>query len=244
VATNRVLRTVLIAVCLVTVGTGALNALNVFFVTENLHVAAHWYGTIGMAEGIGSVVGALAAAAVAARLGNARVFAVGLVVVGLGTVVYARMPVLLAALAVIVVMAIPLGALNSVLSPLVLDATPSRLIGRVISVLNPIQQVASLAGVAVAGWLASTVLLGFHADVAGVHLGRLDSILAASGVLILIGGLYAIVALRGVDRAARPPATGADPGGPAPTADADPGGPHREPDADPEPPITATGSGC
>lgn len=234
VAANRVLRTVLIAVCVVTVGTGALNALNVFFVTDNLHAAAHWYGTIGMAEGIGSVLGALGAAAIAARLGNARVFAVGLVVVGLGTIVYARTPALLAALMVIVVLAVPLGALNSVLSPLVLDATPPRLIGRVISVLNPTQQVASLAGVAVAGWLASTVLLGFDADVAGVHLGRLDTILLAAGLLVLIGGVYAMVALRGVDRAAHHPPTDADP---EPGAD-------PEPEGDPEPPVTATGSGC
>jgi MFS family permease len=234
VAANRVLRTVLIAVCVVTVGTGALNALNVFFVTDNLHAAAHWYGTIGMAEGIGSVLGALGAAAIAARLGNARVFAVGLVVVGLGTIVYARMPALLAGLVVIVVLAVPLGALNSVLSPLVLDATPPRLVGRVISVLNPTQQVASLAGVAVAGWLASIVLLGFDADVAGVHLGRLDTILLAAGLLVLIGGVYAMVALRGVDRAPHHPPTDADPG---PGAD-------PEPEGDPEPPVTARGSGC
>ncbi|GIL27542.1 MFS transporter [Actinocatenispora comari] len=244
VAANRVLRTVLIAVCVVTVGTGALNALNVFFVTDNLHAAAHWYGTIGMAEGIGSVLGALGAAAIAARLGNARVFAVGLVVVGLGTIVYARMPALLAGLVVIVVLAVPLGALNSVLSPLVLDATPPRLVGRVISVLNPTQQVASLAGVAVAGWLASIVLLGFDADVAGVHLGRLDTILLAAGLLVLIGGVYAMVALRGVDRAAQPPAADADPSGPVVAAGTDPDGPHREPGADPEPPVTARGSGC
>nr|WP_275422647.1 hypothetical protein [Actinocatenispora thailandica] len=205
---------------------------------------------MGMAEGVGSVVGALGAAAIAARLGNARVFSIGLVLIGLGTMVYARMPALLAGLVVIVVLAVPLGAINSVLSPILLDATPSRLLGRVVSVLNPIQQVASLAGVAVAGWLASTVLLGFGTDVAGVHLGRLDTVLLAAGLLVLIGGVYAMVALRGADRATQPRAATGDPAGPAPAADAGPGGPAREsgadpePEAGPEPPVTATGSGC
>jgi hypothetical protein len=53
---------------------------------------------------------------------------------------------------------------------------------------------------AVAGWLASTVLLDFHASLAGVRLGRIDSIFEVSALLIVLGALYAAVALRGVDR--------------------------------------------
>ncbi len=39
--------------------TGALNALNVFFVTRNLHAPGSMYGYLGMAAGAGSISGAL-----------------------------------------------------------------------------------------------------------------------------------------------------------------------------------------
>ncbi|HEY3501280.1 MAG TPA: MFS transporter [Actinocatenispora sp.] len=60
---------------------------------------------------------------------------------------------------------------------------------------------AALAGIAVAGWLASTVLLGFHAAPLGVGFGRIDTIFLGAGLLIVAGGGYAVVALRGTDRA-------------------------------------------
>ncbi|GAA4203534.1 MFS transporter [Actinocatenispora rupis] len=199
---SRVLRAVLVAVAVATLGTGALNTLNVFFVGTNLHAATRWYGTLDMAVGIGAVAGALLAAAVAARLGNARVFAVGLLVVGLGIVAYARVTALWPALVLLVVVAVPLGEVNTVLGPILLRTVPAHLLGRVVSVLNPVQQVASLAGTALSGWLASTVLLGFHAAPLGVPFGRIDTVFVLAGLLIVAGGGYATVALRGTDRTA------------------------------------------
>lgn len=45
-----------IGVVIATLGSGVMNSLNVFFVTNNLHVASKWYGALGAADGIGAVL--------------------------------------------------------------------------------------------------------------------------------------------------------------------------------------------
>jgi multidrug efflux pump subunit AcrB len=39
------------------------------------------------------------------------------------------------------------------------------------------------------------VLVNFHATVANVHIGRIDTIFSVAGILIVAAGLYAYVAL-------------------------------------------------
>jgi MFS family permease len=213
VAGSRVVLALLVSVALATVGTGALNSLNVFFVTGNLHAASRWYGTLEMALGFGLVGGALVAAAVAERLGAHRVFAGGLALTGLGLVVYSRLTGLGPALVTLALVGVPLAALNTALTPVLLSAVPQSHLGRVIAVINPVQQLAWLVGVAVSGWLASTALRGLDADVAGVHLGPIDTIFTAAGLLVAAGGGYAAAAMRGMRPAA--PEAGAVAGSPA-----------------------------
>jgi hypothetical protein len=54
------------------------------------------------------------------------------------------------------------------------------MMGRVMSVFNPLQQVANIGSLAAAGFLAGTVLHGFHANVGGITFGPIDTIFAAS----------------------------------------------------------------
>lgn len=197
---NRILRAMIVAATVVALGTGAFNALGVFFVIENLRVDPRYYGTLDMGLGIGAIVGALVSSMVASRLGSARLLWVGLLLVGIGLGVYARMTALAPALVVLTLLGIPLAAINTVVGPLVLRAAPREYVGRVMSVLMPAIQLGSILSMAVAGWLASTVLLDFHASLAGVRLGRVDSIFEVGAVLIVLGALYAAAALREVDR--------------------------------------------
>jgi hypothetical protein len=83
---------------------------------------------------------------------------------------------------------------------LFLAAIPQSLMGRVMSVFNPLQQVANIASIAAAGLLAGTVLRGMHLVVGGVTFGPVDTIFAASAVLIIIGGLVMIRPLSGTAR--------------------------------------------
>jgi MFS family permease len=190
-------RALMISVTTVTLGAGALNALMVFFVTDNLHSKAEFFGTMGMGEGIGAVAGALTGAWICARLGDVRVLCYGLILGGVGVLAFARLDSLIPAIVTLAVIGIPLGALNVALTPILLRAVPRELLGRVAGILTPVQYLASMVAALAAGWLASTVLLNFHLEVGPVTLGRIDTIFSVGGLLVLAGGVYAWFALRG-----------------------------------------------
>jgi MFS family permease len=193
---SRLLITLLVTAVVAQLGTGALNALGLFFVTDNLRVEPRWYGTLDIGLGIGSMVGALAAGLFAARLGNRRVVWLGMLLTGLGIVAFARMTSIWPAILVLGMVGVPLAALNTAGTPLLMGAVPREYMGRVMSVLFPSMQLASILSVLVAGWMASTVLAGFHAQVAGLQFGRIDTIFLGSGLLVVAAGVYAGAALR------------------------------------------------
>lgn len=179
-------------------GLGALNTLNVFFVEHNLLVNAGWLGALTASIGAGSAVGALLAAWVAARFGEERFFWIGLLTAGLLIVGYSRLTSLPIAIAGMVLVGIPLGAVNGVMGPLVLRTTPQNLLGRMASMMNPGLQLASLTGMAVTGILASTVLIGLDASVGPIRLGPYDTVFLACGLLMTGSGIWAMRRLTGV----------------------------------------------
>jgi MFS family permease len=197
-AGNRVLVTILITIMIVMLGGGAVNALGVFFVTENLHTSANFFGLLDAASGIGIITGAILASTFAQRLGVTRTFWFCTVSAGIIFLVVARMTVLFPALALILLLGVVQAGLNVAINPLILHVTPRDLVGRVSSVLDPAISLVSMVSIAVAGSLASTLLQGFQAHLFGVTFGRIDTIFAFSGLLILLGGLYALLNLRDV----------------------------------------------
>jgi hypothetical protein len=62
--------------------------------------------------------------------------------------------------------------------------------------LLPANQLGAIVSMAVAGTLASSLLRGLDVSVAGLHLGRIDSIFLVSGLLIVASGAYFAVATR------------------------------------------------
>jgi fucose permease len=118
-----------------------------------------------------------------------------LVAAGVLVLLFARQTAFVPALITLLALAVPIGIINTALSPLVLAATAREYLGRVMAVINPVQQLASMLSVVVAGWLASTALRNFSAKVAGVHIGPYDTIFSVVGLLVLVAGLYAVVAL-------------------------------------------------
>ena len=98
-------------------------------------------------------------------------------------------------LALIFLLAVPVTMLNTAMTPLLLASAPREYMGRVIAIFNPAVQLAAMASVAAAGWLASSVLRNFSGSLAGVHFGTIDTIFAAAGLLVLLAGGYALAAL-------------------------------------------------
>lgn len=193
---SRQIRTLAITICVFMFGASAINVLDVFFVTENLHVDASWLGTLMGALGIGGLLGALVTGRIATLLGHTRVFSLGVFAAGLAILVYSRMTSLPAAIVVMTLVGLAEAAVETILGPLVLQATPSHLIGRIGAVVNPLIFLASIVATGIVSLLASTTLRGFHATVAGINVGRIDVVFAGAAVLIMLAGGYAASRIR------------------------------------------------
>lgn len=194
---NHVLRTLLIGLFVVTLGAGALNALDVFFVIDNLHAPAAQFGFIGAAMGAGVLVGAVLTGAFAQRLGLDRLYWGSMLTMGVLLLIYARMTTLAGGLAVLFLAGFPQAGANVAVGPMLLKVTPRELVGRVVSVVQPVITVAGMISTAVAGYLASQVLFGFHAGLGPITFGTYDTIFSFAGILLLAGGFYSLIALRG-----------------------------------------------
>jgi len=201
IAGNRVLRTLFVAAILTLLGFGSINALDIFFATGTLHVAAGLYGVLEGSVGAGLLAGAIVGGLYAGRLGLTRVLWLSLVALGLLVLVYARLTGFGPALFVLFLVGVPNGTLNVVINPLLLQVTPRAFVGRVSAVLMPVMSVAALLSIVVSGVLDSTVLHGFHARLLGVNVGPIDTIFSAAGLLGIAGGLYAFLNLRHVSGA-------------------------------------------
>jgi MFS family permease len=207
---NRILVILGVGIVLAMLGNGAVNSLAVFFIPHNLHEPAKWLGTVIGSAGAGSVVGALSTAAIVRRVRPSRLFPIALIVCGVALIAFSRTTSLPPAIAFAVLLGLGAGVTFSSVSPIVLSVTPSNLLGRVSAMLTPVEQLAQIVSMVLAGALASTVLRGFHASIAGVTFGPYDTIFFVGGMLFLLGGLVSFSPLsrvRGDASAAERPAS-------------------------------------
>jgi MFS family permease len=188
---SRTLLTITIATVTAMMGAGALNALDVFFATVNLHASPGLYGWLGAAFGVGAVVGGIGAAVLADRIGPARLFWVGILAGGIGIFAYSRMTSFVPAAVVLLFVAIPVAGVNAAIMPILLMVTPRTMVGRVTSTLQPLISLASIGSIALAAVLVSTVLNGLHQPVGPFTLGPVDTIFGAAALLCVAAGLYA-----------------------------------------------------
>ncbi|MEY9926912.1 MFS family permease [Catenulispora sp. GP43] len=202
-AKTRVLIVVIVSACIANFGGQAMNTLDVFFTTQNLHAAPKLYGLLGMAAGAGAIVGGLLATRVVARIGTANAVWTTVGASGLLVLVYARQTSIWAALPVIFLGLLPIAMVNAAIEPLVIQVTPRAMLGRVVSVFMPIISATQLGSTMLIGWLMSTVMLGFHADVAGLHMGPIDTMFSITGLLFILAAIYAFVMLPRKDVAVR-----------------------------------------
>ncbi|MGW4229288.1 MFS transporter [Streptomyces sp. NPDC004980] len=194
-------------------GTGALSTLNVFFATDNLHMPTHLYGYIGTAMGLGGIVGALCAGRVVQWIGARRTTWAGLLVSGVLLLVYSRQTGFVGGVVLLFLFTVPLTMLNTAMAPLLLGAAPAEYRGRVVSVFYPVTQLASMLSAVLSGWLAGSVLRDVAGSFAGIRFGPVDTVFAASGVFVVLSGVYAWTALPRTEAPEKP-----DPG-PAPAPD-------------------------
>jgi MFS family permease len=198
-ARNRFLVTLLTVTTICQCGTGAISALNVFFVTSDLHASSRLFGVAETVMGIGFIVGALVAGRMVRWMGARALTWSGLLAAGVLAAGYALQRSFPAGLVLLGFYAIPIAMLNTAVAPLLLDAAPREYMGRVMAVFTPVNQLASMLSVVVFGWLTSTVLRSFRATVGGITLNSVSLIFIVAGGLIVLSGLRAFAALPDTD---------------------------------------------
>lgn len=194
-ARSRFLVALLVLATIGQFGIGALNTLNVFFTTDNLGASAELYGWLGMAMGLGGITGALCAGRVVQWIGARRTAWIALLVSGTLLVVYSRQTGFAAGVMLIFLFTVPLTMLNTAMAPLLLNAAPAELRGRVVAVFYPVTQLALMLAAVLSGWLAGSLLKDLGVAFAGMRFGTIDTIFAVSGVIVLAAGVYARFAL-------------------------------------------------
>jgi len=192
---NRVLLVALIGACLAVIPEGAQNSLGIFFYQQNLHAPLILFGLVGMAIGIGTIVGALSAALFAERLGVRRVFSVAILIVGVLMVVYARTNNLIVALTCVFFVGLLVAAVNVCVGPIALSVTPREMLGRIGAIATSVLSFASLLSISLLSYLSSTVLRNLQVNLLGAFFGTYDSIFVVTGLIAALGGIYAIANL-------------------------------------------------
>jgi len=192
---NRFLMSLLTVTMICQCGTGAISALNVFFVTRDLHASSRLFGIAETAMGVGFIIGALAAGRMVRWIGARALTWSGLLATGVRAAGYALQRSFPAGLVMLAIYAMPIAMLTTAVAPLLLDAAPRAYLGRVMAVFTPVNQLVSVLSMVVSGWLMSTVLRSFRASFAGVTLNSVSLIFIVAGALIFVSGIRAFTTL-------------------------------------------------
>ncbi len=193
---NATIRTIIIASAMSALGLSVLETLLLFFVTGNLHAAARVFGYFPAALGVGSLIGAMGMTVLGNRLNMTGMARWTVLLSGVVLLLFSRQSAIIPALLLLLSFGVLQAVLNVAISPLLLKATPPDLIGRVVAVINPSIQGGLLLGIVLSGYLASTVLVGWHTTVVGQSFGPIDTVICSGGLLVLASGIYVMVALR------------------------------------------------
>jgi MFS family permease len=192
---NSILQVLLIVVVVASLGAGAINALMIFFVTQNLHINVTYVGLLDGAFGIGVIAGAILMSMFANKLKLTWMFTCAILAFGILFLLLARTSYLPIALPILLFLGLAQATLNVTLVPIALSILPQNMVGRFIGMLNPLGVLASLVSISLAGYLASSLLRNFHASFLGFAFGPIDTIFTLSALLFLLSGFYALIRL-------------------------------------------------
>jgi MFS family permease len=235
IAGQRMLRAMLVSIVVAVLGVGTIQALDVYFVAENLHADPEtWFGFVGTAFGVGALVGALVGGRIADRIGPARVYCGSMLAYGVFFVTYSRLTSIGPGLVAVAAFSLSLGVLNTAAMPLLVRLVPREYRGRILSVFNLANRLPELLAMLLSTVLVSTVLRDLDVTAAGIHLGRIDVVFLTGGLLVLAAGGQAVFALRGADRpTAEPGQEESEPGQDfGPGQKSEPGHEESEPEPD------------
>ncbi len=188
---NHLVRMLIITSTIAALGVGAFDSLYIFFIEKNLHADVRLSGIMGAMLGSGIIIGSLFTGKIAQKVGNERMLYTSLLILGCVITVISRLTNFVVAIPMFFLLGLVINGVRIATTPLLLEATPKNMIGRVIAVLNPVSVLANLIAVSIAAYLSGKVLVNFHMELAQINFGPIDTIFAGVGVIFCISALYA-----------------------------------------------------
>jgi MFS family permease len=178
---TRVLLLVAILAMIAMFGAGAINSLDIIYVSQRLHANPNLYGYVTAASGLGALIGALVCGVLAKRISSRVMLAGSLIFCGIGIVIYALQTWIVLGVIFAFIISLPQGGIDVGFTPLLMSVTPRRFMGRVGSILDTGISGATLLAIALCGALGTFV---------PVYL-----LLLVGGILITIAGVFGWLAL-------------------------------------------------
>ncbi|HLI90949.1 MAG TPA: MFS transporter [Ktedonobacteraceae bacterium] len=175
VVKTRTLLMIVVMALVAMLGSGSLNALDIVFVSRNLHVSTSIYGFLVAVGGIGALAGAIGAGVMAKWVSARRLLTGGVILTGAGITIYAFQTWYIAALVISFLMGMPQGAIEVGFGPLLIKSTPRVMMGRAQSVIDTSMYAASLISIGLSGYLGQFL--------------PVNVIFAACGILIALSGI-------------------------------------------------------
>jgi MFS family permease len=193
---NRLIVAILVAMMLITAGGAGIAVFDLYFATNNLHVAPQIYPYLDVVLGAGAIVGALfVGPRLQPRFGLRKVFWVSVLMTGLLFLVYARMTNLIAAFVLLFLLGTSQAVSSVVFGPLLFIATPRNIMGRVNSVLAQLLTIVSLLSVSVVPILITIPLHDKLVQFSGLFFGPIDTLFTAVAILVITSALYLRITL-------------------------------------------------
>lgn len=162
-------------------GAGAIEALGVIFVSQRLQVSTSLYGPLTATGGIGILVGAVLAGLLTKKITSKAMLAGSVFLLGLGFVIYGFQTWYVAAFLVYFLLSVPNGGVEVGFAPMMMNAVPHTMIGRVQAVMETVMFGTSLVSIVLAGLAGQFVSVWI--------------IFVVSGILMALAGLFGWFAL-------------------------------------------------
>ncbi len=197
---NSIIRMLIVTSAIASLGIGAFDALYIFFIQRNLHADVKLAGIIGAGLAVGTIVGSLFAGKICSFFGAKRTLYGSLLTIGIIVLVLSRLTSFIVAVGIVFLLGFALATLRVAGAPMLLKETPRHMIGRVVTVMNPLTTVATLISTVIAGYLAGVLLAKLDLNALGMRFGTIDTIFIGVGIMFLLSGFYSYrVARKQVD---------------------------------------------
>ncbi|HEX4206830.1 MAG TPA: MFS transporter [Ktedonobacteraceae bacterium] len=188
---HLLLRTIMLTQSLFQFGWGSLSMLALFYITQNLHVPMSLFGLFSAVPAIGGILGTWFVSRYATKIGAARVYYRALIFSGIMVVLSTVPNQPFIALVGFSLINITNSQAEVIVGPLILNATPEKMVGRVFSTLGTVTTISSLLATFLSGYFSSILLHGVAIHLYTGELNTTNVLNICAGVTILVSGLHA-----------------------------------------------------